>query len=445
MKKWLVYTILIVILLVGGLLRHHNLSVWPREGATFDEFAWTFQGISILNTGVPESWSPHASYTNKTEYFNPQGAHFTLVTPYLEHPPLFGIVAGSFAKLRGVNTFDEVTIAKIRPLALVMGVMSIVAVFVLANAVYGNVVGLLASGVYAILPTVVIGSRLVQNENFFIPLFLFALYFAYRYIESASKNKKLITFNLGLTALLCGLLPLAKMPWITASVAVLAMFLFAKKWKAAGIVLATTGAFLGAWLIYGYSVAPVLFGSLWKLQLARYDMAFDSLFILFRDPITADRLLVDGWIYFGWAAMIWLCTKDFKKNLPIILGFLAYFAVFVFAIPSEPSHGWYRYPFYPFLTIAIAVFFKEYLNKNYLVTAVSFVVIGLSMFASSWGRVLGFSYPVFRTYLAAVAIGTLPAIFPKLADKKIFQWINHALILLILMLSIWTVLIYNEQ
>ena len=439
MKKWLVFVSVIAILFIGGLLRQHNLSVWPREGATFDEFAWTFQGISILNTGVPESWSPHASYTNKTEYFNPQGARFTLVKPYLEHPPLFGVVAGTFAKLRGVNTFDDVTIAKIRPLALIMGLLSIFAIFLLASAVYGNVVGMVASGIYAILPTVVIGSRLVQNENFFIPLFLFALYFAYKYLER-SKNSYLF-----LTALLCGLLPLAKIPWITGSVAVLAMFLFAKKWKAAGIVLATTGVFLGAWLIYGYSVAPVLFGSLWKLQLARYDMAFDSLFILFRDPITADRLLVDGWIYFGWVAMIWLCTKDIKKNLPIIFGFLAYVAVFVFAIPSEPSHGWYRYPFYPFLVIAIAVFLKEYLNKNYLVTAMSFVVIGLSMFAGSWGRVLGFSYPVFRTYLVAVACGAMPAIFPKLANKKIFRMINIALCVEIVLLTIWTVLVYNEQ
>lgn len=445
MKKWVVSIILIAILLAGGLLRQHNLSVWPREGATFDEFAWTFQGISIITNGVPVSWSPHAAYTNKTEYFNPQGARFTLVKPYLEHPPLFGIVAGAFAKLQGIETFDDVTIAKIRPLALIMGLVSILAVFLLANAVYGNGVGLIASGVYAMLPTVVIGSRLVQNENFFIPLFLFALYFAYRYVESASKNKKLVTVHLIISALLCGLLPLAKMPWLTASIAVISMFLFAKKWKAAGIVLGTTGVFLGAWLIYGYSTDAALFESLWKLQLARYDMAFDSLFILFRDPITADRLLVDGWIYFGWAAIIWLSTKDVKKNLPIILGFLAYFAVFVFAIPSEAMHGWYRFPFYPFLAIAIAVFWKEYFNKNYLATALSFVVIGLSMFAGSWGKVLGFSYPVFRTYLITVAIGAFPALFPTLANKKVFRWINYLLLVSIVLLSIWTVIVYNEQ
>ncbi|MFZ2025205.1 MAG: glycosyltransferase family 39 protein [Microgenomates group bacterium] len=445
MRRWITYSVLLIILIVGGMLRSYNVNVWPREGATFDEFAWTFQGISILNSGTPVSWSPHAAYVNKIEYFNPQGARFTLVSPYLEHPPLFGIVAGAFAKMQGVQTFDDVTIAKIRPLALIMGVISIVAVFVLTSAVYGNVVGLAASGIYAILPTVVIGSRLVQNENFFIPLFLFALYFAYKYIERTAKNKKLITLNLGLTALLCGLLPLAKMPWIAAPLAVIGIFLFSKKWKAAFWVVLATVTGLGVWLVYGYTTDATLFTNLWKLQLARYDMAFDSLFILFRDPIIADRALVDGWIYFGWAAIVLLLVKDVKKQLPILFGFLAYMAIFVFAIPSEPLHGWYRYPFYPFLAIAVAAFFKEYLNKNYLVTALSFVVIGLSMFASSWGRVLGFSYPVFRIYLITVAVGALPGIFSKLANKKVFRLINIAICIAIVLLTIWTILVYNEQ
>ena len=452
MKKWYVGIILICILLLGFFLRKHDFLTWPREGATFDEFAWTFQGLSMWEKGIPTSWSPHAVYKNKVEYFNPQGAHFTLVTPYLEHPPLFGLVAGGFAYLRGVRTFDDVTIAKIRLLAIGMGIVSIIAVFALASGIYGSCVGLIASAIYAIVPTVVIGSRIVQNENFFIPLFLFALYFAHRYIQESSKNpaspaggQELRTRNLILTSLLCALLPLAKIPWIAAPLAVIGMFLFSKKWKAAIWVSVATLFCMSGWLTYGYITDAALFTNLWKLQLARYDMAFDSIFIFFRDPVIVDRALTDGWIYFGWAAMLLLLTKNLKQHAPIIFGFLAYFAVFVFAIPSEPMHGWYRYPFYPFLSIAIALFIKEYFNKNYLVTAVFFILTGLSMFAASWEKALGFSYPVFRTYLSVVAIGALPGIFPKLEKKKMFQWINIALFLFVILLSVWTVYMYNEQ
>jgi len=439
MRRWLLYCVLGIIFVIGGMLRFHNVNVWPREGATFDEFAWTFQGLSIWQKGIPTSWSPHKAYTNRVEYYNPQGAHFTLVTPYLEHPPLFGLVAGGYASMNGVRTFDEVTIAKIRPLALMMGLISIFAVFLLASSVYGSTIGLIASGLYATIPTIVVGSRLVQNENFFIPLFLFALYFAYQYI------KKQRTGTLILAVVISALLPLAKIPWIAAPLAVIGMFLFSKKWKAAGWVVLATAIGLGGWLAYGYATDATLFANLWKLQLARYDMSFDSLFILFRDPVIADRALVDGWIYFGWVAMVLLLVKDVRKNVPIIFGFFAYMAVFVFAIPSEPLHGWYRYPFYPFLTIATAVFLKEFFNKNYLVTALFFITTGLSMFAGSWGKVLGFSYPVFRTYLAMIAIGALPGIFPKLEKRKIFRWINIGLFLIVILLSVWTVMGYNEQ
>lgn len=439
MKHWIPYCCLLIILIIGVVLRNHNLTTWPREGATFDEFAWTFQGLSIWEKGIPTSWSPHKAYTNRVEYYNPQGAHFTLVTPYLEHPPLFGLVAGGFAYGQGIRTFDDVTIAKIRPLALIMGVVSIYAVFLLSSTVYGISMGLIASGVYAIVPTIVIGSRIVQNENFFIPLFLFALYFAQKYLKDSS------TRNLIAATLLSAMLPLAKIPWIAAPLAVIGMFMVSKKWKAALWVIAATALALGVWIIYGYMTDAVLFTNLWKLQLARYDMTFDSLFILFKDPVIVDRALVDGWIYFGWVAMALLLVKDVKKYLPIIFGFLAYLAVFVFAIPSEPLHGWYRYPFYPFLIIAIAVFLKEYFNKQYLITALFFILTGLSMLAGGWGRSLGFSYPVFRTYLVTVALGALPGIFPRLEKKRIFQWINIGLLLLVILLSVWTVLGYNEQ
>ncbi|OGG29226.1 hypothetical protein A3A63_03240 [Candidatus Gottesmanbacteria bacterium RIFCSPLOWO2_01_FULL_46_9] len=143
--------------------------------------------------------------------------------------------------------------------------------------------------------------------------------------------------------------------------------------------------------------------------------------------------------------MILLLVKNIKKNIPIVLGFLAYGAIFVFAIPSEPLHGWYRYPFYPFLAIALAVFLKEYLNRGYFVTALFFIVTGLSVFAESWGKVFGFSYPVFRTYLTVVAVGALPGIYPKLERNRVLRWINYGILFSIILLSLWAAVHYNEQ
>ncbi len=169
MKKYIYTIVLISILVLGLTLRAHHYSTWPREGATFDEYAWTWLGMSLWKTGVPTSWSPHSAYTNRQSYINPHGAAFTLVTPYLEHPPLFGLVAGGFAILAGERSFGGVEIPTIRLLALALGTISMYSVYLVAREVYGIDIGLLSCFLYAIIPSVAVGSRLVQNENFFIP------------------------------------------------------------------------------------------------------------------------------------------------------------------------------------------------------------------------------------------------------------------------------------
>src|SRR5476649_2552847 len=91
-----------LILVLGLYLRNHNIDTWPRLGATFDEYAWTWLGMNLIQNHIPESWSPHPEYTNK-KIIKYQGAYFVLVKPYLEHPPLFGIVAGAYALFSGVK------------------------------------------------------------------------------------------------------------------------------------------------------------------------------------------------------------------------------------------------------------------------------------------------------------------------------------------------------
>lgn len=443
MKKWLVYIFLLFILIVGLSLRMHNYSVWPREGSTFDEFAWTFLGLSIWENGIPSSWSPHKAYKSRRDYFNPQGAHFTIVSPYLEHPPLFGIIAGGFARLNGVVSFDQVKIKTIRPLALIMGTFAIYCVFLLSSAVYGNSIGLIASGMYAIVPSVAIGSRLVQNENFFIPFFLLSLYFAYKYIHD--HNPKYVTRDLVLATLLSAVLPLAKVPWIAAPIAVFGMFIYSKKWRAAFIVAFASALLFSLYIAYGLVLDKEVFLDLMKLQLARYDMRFDSIFAVLRDPLIVDRTFIDGWIYFGWGTIFLLLGKNIQKNLPILFGFLTYAAVFMFAIPNEPLHGWYRYPFYPFLVISIAVFIRENFNKNFLAVGMFTIITGLSLLAESWGKLFGFSYIIYRVYLMVNGACLIPIIYPEKRLKTMTCILQCCLLLFVLSLSMWTIGNYNEQ
>ncbi len=437
-KKKYIYIILLVIIVLGFFLRKHDLNTWPRLGATFDEYAWTWQGMNLIEKGVPISWSPHPQYKNAKEIIY-QKTHFRLVTPYLEHPPLFGLVAGGFAILRGAQDMYHLELRYIRPLALLLGTISIFLVYLLASEIYDKRVGILSSVLYAVVPTVAVGSRIVQNENFFIPLWLCSLFLITKFIKTKNPTYR------NIAAVICGLLILAKIPWIAAAGSIILILMYLKKYKDAGMFAAIVIPIALIYLVYGIYFDSKLFFSLWGLQLNRYDISFTSIFALFQKPYLVDRFLTDGWIYFGWFAYVLLLAKDFKKNFIIILALLSYFVIFLAGIPDEPGHGWYRYPFYPFLIISIALFIKEYFNKNYLLTFFFLVLVGAPLLQLTWVPVFGFSYFIFRLAIIGWSTSLLPVFIPNKSLARFSHVASYIWFGLFIILSIFATLQYNEQ
>lgn len=430
------FILLFLIIVIGFTLRSNNLYTWPRLGATFDEYAWTWLGISLIQNHIPQSWSPHSQYIQRKE-IKYQGAHFMLVKPYLEHPPLFGLIAGSYAIYSGVKNIYQVDLQHIRGLALLLGILSIFMVYVLTAEIYGFKIGLLSSFLYAITPTIAVGSRIVQNENFFIPFFLLSLFFIARFIRTNNPWFR------NISAIICGLLTLAKVPWIAGALAVVLIFFYLKKYKDAVKFLSIVITISLLFIAYGFYFNGQLFIDLMVFQLQRYDLTFNSVFALFTSPYLVDRIMVDGWIYFGWFAIFLLLVKDTKKNIFVVLPFLAYFLIFIFAIPNEPSHGWYRYPFYPFLTISTALFLREHFNKNYLLTFLFLIFTGLSMLQLSWVGAFGFSFLVFRFFLVFFGLSMLPLFIPK--TNKVSTIVSYLSIIIIFGLNFWSIMNYNEQ
>lgn len=428
--------ILALIIILGLYLRSYNINTWPRLGATFDEYAWTWLGISLIQNHVPISWSYHPQYKSKKLIIY-QKANFILVKPYLEHPPLFGLVAGGYALLTGTKDMLHLNIMNIRSLALLLGVLSIFLIYVFAAEIYDYKIGLISAFLYSIIPTIAIGSRIVQNENFFIPFFLLSLYLTSRFIKNHNPWFR------NIAALICGLLSLAKVPWLAAALAIILILFYLRKYKDSYKFLAIVLCVFSLFFIYGFYFDENLFLSLMSFQLQRYDLAFNSFFALFTSPYLVDRLLVDGWVYLGWFAIVLLSIKNFNKNYMILLPFLAYFAVFVFAIPNEAGHGWYRYPFYPFMTVSIAIFLKEYFNKNYILTFIFLIFTGLSMLQLSWAQSIGFSFIVFRCFLILFGISLAPLFIPK--TQKVAYFSSYLSLVIIVILSVWSIKKYNEQ
>lgn len=434
-----IYIILFgLVLFLGIFLRSYRLYTTPHFGSTFDEFAWTWQGMNIIQHGVPTSWSPHALYKNY-KIVKYKGAYFRLVTPYLEHPPAFGIVAGSYAIFNGATGMFDVDLKTIRGLALILGSLSIIGVYLLASKLYDKKIGLISSFLYAIVPTIVIGSRIVQNENFFIPLWLFALYLT---AVNIKKKSKLVLISI---CLLCALMVLSKIPFVAGGVSIIGIFLYFKKYKYA---LAVFSSILGGFLIYaiyGLYLDHNLFINLLRFQSQRYDIVFNSVYALFQKPYLVDSFYTDGWIFWGWISFFLLLVKDFKKNAILIIALLSYFIIFVAGIPDEPGHGWYRYPFYPFLIISIALFLKEYFMKNLLITFVFLIFVGLSLLQSTWLVAFGFSFIIMRFFIVASSITALPLLFPTKKIYTISSMVGYSMLAMYFISSICAILIYNEQ
>lgn len=434
-SNYIIIALLIAILGFGLFLRYDNFQTLPRHGATFDEFAWTWLGVNLIQTGVPISWSPQPQYKQRQE-IKYQGAAFLIVKPYLEHPPLFGLVAGGFALFNGAKDMYDVTLAKMRPLALILGIFSITMIFFLAKEVYGVAVGLFASLLYATVPTLVIGSRIVQNENFLIPFWLLSLFLVTRYLKTGRKRLR------NIAAVIAGLLSLAKVPWLVIGLSLSMILSFKGKWRDAILVGIITMMIFSAFIAYGIYFDRELFINLLKLQTARYDISFTGFFSIFTDPLLVDRFYIDGWIYFGWFSMFAL-LRDIKKHYLLIVPFIGYLVLFIFAIPNEPAHGWYRYPFYPFLIIASTVLLVDELKKISLISMIFILLVGLSLLANSWQNAFGFSFVIHRLFILLSAIPILFILWNNIKGKAPFLLIAFWLILF-LALNTVTVLSYRE-
>lgn len=447
MKRIRLFVILFMsILLISVLLRQYKFIDIPRKGATFDEYAWTWLGMNILQRGVPLSWSPHPQYQLRTHYIEPGGARFWLVQPYLEHPPLFGLIAGGWALLSGAKDMYSFELIHVRPLALVLGFMTVALTTMLATQQYGKVAGILSGILIGTVPTMVIGSRLVQNENFFIPLFLCILLLLQHYIKQTEKRTKqtkrqrilfyAITF-------LCGVATLAKVPWWAAGISVMLIYFSLRRYRDGILTLLITGAVFSLFFLWGWRWDAQLFTGLWKLQLARYDITFDSIYGLFISPLLVDRFFLDGWIYAGWFSFFTLLS-DFKRHRVIILGLLGYFIIYSLAIPNEPSHGWYRYPFYPFLLISLAYTIKKSFHEKTLLNFFLFALIGTSLLQVTWAKAFGFSYFIYRFVLIGLGLTAFANFFPGKVSERIGKVSTYGWFILLIGLNIWTVVTFVE-
>src|SRR3989304_2066690 len=242
MSKRIVFVILSLVCVLVS-LSYRNKFYWdfPPVGDTFDEFASGWLGLSLLRTGIPTSWSFIPDYkkgiqlgskldlvgtnlavNNKlpdiknyssfpkpislSKELNLDGyrSQFDIVSPYLEQPPLGGILVSLPLYFSGVKNFTDVTLKALRGQFVIFGVLSTALVMWLAYMWYGKFVSIISGFIYATVPTVVFGSRLALPENLLTVLFLAEIIL----LEYYRRNKS--SYLILLSLVLAYLAPLIK-------------------------------------------------------------------------------------------------------------------------------------------------------------------------------------------------------------------------------------------
>ncbi len=392
MKKYqiILVAILISITAFGYYLRNDNYSLIPYPGESMDEYSFGWVGLSLIQTGVPIGISGISGYKNydyryisvNQVFKEAAGANpFSINTPWFDHPPLLGLITGGYAYSKGARVFEDVLISFIRKPMVILGSISILLLFIYLYKVFGYKEAIGGSLIMAVSPLSIIGSRTVQAENLLIPLFIASLVTLYLYIEHQKK------WLLWVCAIIAGISLLAKLSGIAIVLSgIFILLYFSKSIRKAlqdvSIYALVSMGFLLVFFSYGaaydFEQFLIILGSNGERFYGIGSKAFYDL--LTTTKITNVHYLTDGWFLSGWLAAVSLFMipgRD-KKEMYILAPLVCYLAVFLL-FGSEP-HGWYRYPFIPFLYAAIArIIVGAFRNKDYIIPAFMLLLIPIGV------------------------------------------------------------------
>ncbi len=433
-------------LIIAFVYRNRFYWEFPPIEDNFDEFAYGWLGASILQTGIPTSWSFIPDYdrgykkgmllevkdfrieadgvaADKDNYknfpkpltlaqkFTLDGytSHFRIVSPYLEQPPLGGLII-SLPLLGKVNDFQDVSVRLLRYPFVVLGTVSVLLVIWLGSLIYSRLHGITAGFIYATVPTVILGSRLALPENLLTPLILLEIILLHYY----RKRKKSLFLVLAIA--ISFIAPLIK-PFglVCALIGFGYLVIFMKDYKKALLFVLVAIVSALTYVVYAVSYDKNTFLWVFAFQSGRF-FAGPSAFVLKFIVPRITKIFLDGWILFGWISLFAICfSRGVKRHLEILIPIFSYLLVLLFF--GGEDYGWYRFPLYPFLTLAASVMTIKIIAKPNFFSALVFLLIApVTGFAWGLGIYNWTSYLIYFRIFLAISLVFCASLF--LTKKK---------------------------
>lgn len=447
-KKLFKISIILLITFLALIVRKNNYAEIPIAGQSVDEYSYSWVGLSLIKTGMPVGISGLKGYQNQYDRYINVDRFMQVIPsdplainyPWMDHPPLLGLITGGYAYLKGADVFEDTVTVFIRKPIIVISTISVLLVMVFCWLNFSFLTAILSGLIYGTAPLIVLSGRMIQAENALIPCFLMVMISLSLYL----KNKK--DYWLILAAVFSGLATLFK---LTGVVCYLFSFLILltkyKKlnqdfFKDLFFFLAISLSISFLFVIYGSAYGLENFKNILFSNANRfYGIGPNLILELIRNQrLTQHKFLPEIWVISGWLLTLSYLIKKPKKindNIPL-LAVLSYLIIYIL-FGSQP-YGWYTFPFWPILIIILSRFLVLGFEKGK--NLVSVFIFSIMIIGANIARLMGIFE--FQPYANFWRIGVSGILF-ILISLTILKLKSKYLIKLLLLI-LWIIAIYTN-
>jgi len=351
-----VYLVCVALCLAAGTkARLHHIDSFPRPNQTADEFAWTWAGITMLTEGAPRSWSWLDAYGD-FPVITWRGAPFRLVTPWLDHPPLFALLQGTWMVLRGYRDIEHVDLTVMREMSVLLFMLAYLVLWRVARTLLDRLGAVITLLIYATSSTVVMNSRLVISENLVTPLLLLGHLALLRWDVSRKARWMLV---MGLCAFL---MPLTKLPAVCTCFALAAIAWHLKAVRAAVVISVGTVSGTAGFYVYGKLLGGDLFMKVMDSHKDKFQGFHGFLKFFFETAVVNVGVAhLPFFLAFALAAHALLKQRP-DGTTHAAIAVIAYPLSMTFLVVQAQVYGWYLLPLYPYLAILLGAFWASLLR-----------------------------------------------------------------------------------
>lgn len=448
---------------LGYSYRIRQYKIIPPVNYNFDEVGYLWIGKSLLTTGIPATWSALSFYLDYDSFTRQHGVSvngynlevdqkiptilswnkfpkpitksqeisvdnyrsgFRLVQPYLDNPPLMGIILALADP--GKSVFDS-TVANVRLVPIILLSLTIGTIFLLGLLMSNFWSGFIASLIYAVGPGFVVTSRLALPENIFAALFPVLLLALFYYLRSPKK------YLLGILIAASFLMPLFKVSGVILPLTIASVLVFHKHHRPALGVLASMALGFGAYLFYGFYYQADLFIKVLTAQGGRNFSGPLGILIKVLFPQTP-LPMYEGWVLLGFSAALLLMRLKSLKFAEIVTFSVVVHLLF-FTFFGGDNFPAYLFITFPLLALSLGILIEQGIRQPKLsFNLLFFFVVFSSMLHYSRWQLSFLNY--LTSYRILVLVFVITPLILWLVKRPNSYLLKFSLIIMFV-LSLW--------